>query len=298
MDMYEKRVRLRELLAAPECTPLMGAYDLLSAKIIEQTGFPVLYTGSLVTGASAFGLPDVGLVQLHDLLELAREIAKETNLPLVCDADTGWYHAANIWRTVHEFEAAGASGIHIEDQVFGKHTTHSAILLDKDVTCERVRACCDPRRDKSMMIIARTDALYLNNNEEDAIERANSYLQAGADAAFIVFKGSVKSLRSFRQRINGPLIITSVDFQDSIADETASGANMSVYWPLTIFAAFKAAKHVCEAFWKNKDATKLKTYCFDEGALNSLMPYDRFYENVTKYRVVDALKSANESKPE
>jgi 2-methylisocitrate lyase-like PEP mutase family enzyme len=299
MDMYEKRVRLRELLAAPECTPLMGAYDLLSAKIIEQTGFPVLYTGSLVTGASAFGLPDVGLVQLNDLLGLAREIAKETNLPLVCDADTGWYHAANIWRTVHEFEAAGVSGIHIEDQVFGKHTTHSAILLDRDLMCEHVRACCDARRDKNMMIIARTDALYLNADEEDAIERANAYLQAGADAAFIVFKGSVKSLRLFRQRINGPLIITSVDFQDSIADETASGANMSVYWPLTIFAAFKAVKHVCEVFWKNKDATKLKEYCFDEGALNSLMPYDRFYENVKKYRVLDTFaKPANESKPE
>jgi 2-methylisocitrate lyase-like PEP mutase family enzyme len=295
MNMFEKRVRLRELLLAPECIPLMGAYDLLSAKIIEHTGFPVLYTGSLVTGASAFGLPDVGLVQLHDLLGLAREIAKETDLPLVCDADTGWYHAANIWRTVHEFESAGVSGIHIEDQVFGKHTTHAAVLLDSDIMCERVRACCDARRDKNMMIIARTDALYLHDDEEDAIKRANAYLRAGADAAFIVFKGSVKSLRSFRQRINGPLIITSVDFQDSIAEETAAGANMSVYWPLTIFAAFKAVKHVCESFWQNKDATKLKEYCFDEGALNSLMPYDRFYNNVKKYHVVDTFgKPENE----
>ena len=299
MDMYEKRVRLRELLAAPECVPLMGAYDLLSAKIVERTGFPVLYTGSLVTGASGFGLPDVGLVQLHDLLGLAREIAKETDIPIVCDADTGWYHAANIWRTVHEFEAAGVSGIHIEDQVFGKHTTHSAVLLDKDVMCTRIRACCDARRDKNMMIIARTDALYLNDDEADAIERANAYLQAGADAAFIVFKGSVKSLRSFRQKINGPLIITSVDFQDSIADETAAGANMSVYWPLTIFAAFKAVKHVCEAFWKDRDATKLKEYCFDEGALNTLMPYDRFYDNVKKYKVLETFqKSKKEPKPE
>jgi methylisocitrate lyase len=299
MDMYEKRVRLRELLAAPECVPLMGAYDLLSAKIVERTGFPVLYTGSLVTGASGFGLPDVGLVQLHDLLGLAREIAKETDIPIVCDADTGWYHAANIWRTVHEFEAAGVSGIHIEDQVFGKHTTHSAVLLDKDVMCTRIRACCDARRDKNMMIIARTDALYLNDDETDAIERANAYLQAGADAAFIVFKGSVKSLRSFRQKINGPLIIISVDFQDSIADETAAGANMSVYWPLTIFAAFKAVKHVCEAFWKDRDATKLKEYCFDEGALNTLMPYDRFYDNVKKYKVLETFqKSKKGPKPE
>lgn len=289
MDMYEKRIRLRELLVEPECTPLMGAYDVLSAKIIEQTGFPVLYTGSFVTGASAFGLPDVGLVTLQDLLGLAREIAKETNIPLVCDADSGWFNAANIWRTVHEFESAGVSAIHIEDQIFGKHTGQEALFTPSEEMCERIRACCDARRDKNFMIIARTDALYLKNDEADAIRRANAYLAAGADAAFIVFRGSVKSLRNFRKQIDGPLIITSVDFQDSVADETAAGANMSVYWPLTIFAAFKAVQHVCERFWKEKDTTKLQEYCFDEGALNTLMPYARFDENVAKYHVRTSL---------
>ncbi|MDM0015295.1 isocitrate lyase/PEP mutase family protein [Variovorax sp. J22P168] len=298
MDMYEKRIRLRELLAETECTPLMGAYDLLSARLIEQTGFPVLYTGSLVTGASAFGLPDVGLVQLHDLLGLAREIAKETNIPIVCDADTGWYHAANIWRTVHEFEAAGASAIHIEDTVFGKHTTHKAVLLDREEMCERVRACCDARVDKNFMIVARTDALYLNDDMDDAVERINAYLAAGADAGFIVFKGSIKALKEFRARIKGPLITTSVDFQDSLAEETEAGANMSVYWPLSIFAAFKAVKHVCESFWRDKDATKLKEFCFDEGALNGLMPYEKFYENVKKYNVQDRFaKGGNADAP-
>jgi methylisocitrate lyase len=287
MNMYEKRIKLRELLNAKDCTPLMGAYDVLSAKIIEQTGFPVVYTGSFVTGASRGALPDVGLVQLHDLLELAREIAKETNIPIVCDADTGWYHAANIWRTVHEFESAGASAIHIEDTVFGKHTTHKAVLLDQDIMAERIRACCDARIDKNFMIIARTDALYLNDDAEDAIRRINAYLEAGADAGFIVFKGSIKSLASFRSRINGPLITTSVDFQDSLAEETAAGSNMSVYWPLTIFAAFKAVRHVCEAFYKDRDATRLKEYCFDEGELNSLMPYQRFDENIAKYKVLE-----------
>ncbi|MCB8881101.1 isocitrate lyase/PEP mutase family protein [Acidisoma cellulosilytica] len=289
MDMYEKRVRLRQLVAEPDCTPLMGAYDVLSAKIIESTGFPVLYTGSLVTGASAFGLPDVGLVQLHDLLGLAREIAKETNIPIVCDADSGWFHAGNIWRTVHEFESAGVSAIHIEDQIFGKHTTHEAILTDPAEMAERIRACCDARRDPNMMIIARTDALYLRDDVEDAIARANTYLAAGADAAFMVFKGSVRSLAEFRHRIKGPLAITSVDFQDSMADETKAGANMSVYWPLTIFAAFKAVKQVCESFWRDRDATKLQEYCFDEGALNKIMPYERFYENVEKYNVRESL---------
>lgn len=288
MNMYEKRVRLREYLAAPGCVPLMGAYDLLSARLIERTGFLVLYTGSLVTGASALGLPDVGLVQMHDLLHLAREIAKETDIPLVCDADSGWYHAANIWRTVHEFESAGVAAIHIEDTLFGKHTTHQAVLQDREVMCQRIRACCDARVDPNFMVIARTDAMYLNEDMEDAVERINAYLAAGADAGFIVFKGSIKSLKEFRARIRGPLITTSVDFRDSLAEETAAGADMSVYWPLTIFAAFKAVKQVCESFWRDKDATRLREYCFDEGELNSLMPYDRFYRNVEKYKVTDS----------
>jgi 2-methylisocitrate lyase-like PEP mutase family enzyme len=289
MDMYQKRIRLRELMAEQECTPLMGAYDVLSAKIIEQTGFPVLYTGSFVTGASALGLPDVGLVQMHDLLHLAREIAKETRLPIVCDADTGWYHAGNIWRTVHEFEAAGASAIHIEDTVFGKHTNLGALLLDQDVMCERIRACCDARQDPNFMIIARTDALYLNDDVEDAIRRTNAYIAAGADAGFIVFKGSIKELKDFRARIYGPLVTTSVEFRDTLAEESEAGSNMAVYWPMAFFAAVKAVRQVCESFYRERDATKLKEFCFDEDALNDLLPYQRFYENVAKYRVVEAL---------
>jgi 2-methylisocitrate lyase-like PEP mutase family enzyme len=286
MNMYEKRVKLRELLDAPGCTPLMGAYDLLSARIIEQTGFPVLYTGSFVTGASRHALPDVGLVQMRDLLDLAREIAKETDLPLVCDADTGWYHAANIWRTVHEFESAGASAIHIEDTVFGKHTDLPPKLLDIEVMCARIAACVDARKDPNFLLIARTDAIYLKNNPDEAVERINAYLAAGADAGFIVFKGSVRALADFRKRINGPLIVTSVDFQDSVDDESAAGANMSVYWPLTIFAAYKAVKQVCESFHRDRDATKLREYCFDEGQINETISYERFLNNVKKYGAV------------
>lgn len=290
MNMYEKRIQLKRLLNEPDCIPMMGAYDVLSAKIIEQTGFPVLYTGSFVTGASQFGLPDVGLVTLNDLLALAREIAKETDVPIVSDADSGWYHAANIWRVVHEFESAGVSGIHIEDTVFGKHTTHKAVLLKKEIMAERVRAACDAREDPNFMIIARTDALYLNDDFEDAIDRINTYLAAGADAGFIVFKGSIKKLTAFRARINGPLITTSVDFQDSLHEETMAGANMSVYWPLSIYAAYRAVKYVAEEFMATKDATKLREYCFDEGAINKILPYERFYRNVEEYNVLDQFK--------
>jgi 2-methylisocitrate lyase-like PEP mutase family enzyme len=149
--------------------------------------------------------------------------------------------------------------------------------------CQRIRACVEARQDPNFMIIARTDAIYLRNDPEDAIARINAYLAAGADAGFIVFKGSVRELASFRKRINGPLIVTSVDFQDSVDDESAAGANMSVYWPLTIFAAFKAVKQVCESFYRDRDATKLREYCFDEGLINKTVSYERFNRNVERY---------------
>jgi 2-methylisocitrate lyase-like PEP mutase family enzyme len=82
------------------------------------------------------------------------------------------------------------------------------------------------------------------------------------------------------------LIVTSVDFQDSVADETAAGANMSVYWPLTIFAAFKAVKQVCDAFFRDQDATKLREFCFDEGLINKTISYERFEQNVERYGAV------------
>ena len=105
MDMHEKREKLQEYLREPGCTPIMCAYDVLSAKLIENAGFPIVYTGSFITGASQFGMADVGLVQLKDLLPLAREIAKEVDLPIIADVDNGWYHAGNIWRmmvSVHQ----------------------------------------------------------------------------------------------------------------------------------------------------------------------------------------------------
>lgn len=284
MNMYEKRIRLRELMAEKECTPLMGAYDVLSAKIIERTGFPVVYTGSFITGASQGFLADVGLVQLKDLLPLAYEIAKETNIPIVCDVDNGWYHAGNIWRTVHEFESAGVSGIQVEDGIIGKHVATKPISMSKEVMCDHIRAMCDAREDKNFVIIARTDALWLEGDIEETIERCNAYLDAGADAAFITFPGSIKSMKEWRHRIHGPIVTTAISYEDSLIEETEAGANMSVYWPNAIYAAFKAVKEVMERFYECKDMTQVtKDYAFNEKELIGYLPYKKYNDNMEKY---------------
>ena len=244
MDMHEKREKLQEYLREPGCTPIMCAYDVLSAKLIENAGFPIVYTGSFITGASQFGMADVGLVQLKDLLPLAREIAKEVDLPIIADVDNGWYHAGNIWRMIHEFEYAGISGIQVEDGIIGKHVGGEPIDMSKEVMCDHIRAMVDARTDKNFMIIARTDALWLKNDWEETIDRCNAYLEAGADACFITFAGSIKELKKYRDRINGPVVTTAIHFEDSIAEETVAGANMSCYWPTTLYAAFSAVSNL------------------------------------------------------
>ena len=193
MDMYEKRVRLRELMAAPECVPVLGAYDLLSAKLIEATGFPVVYTGSFITGASQFFLADVGLVQLKDLLPLAYEIAKEVDLPLICDVDNGWFHSGNIWRTVHEFEAAGASGIQVEDGIGitlngGKFTPRDVsgkevpVFLYNGTTYAPVRAVCEAAG-MEVSYNSATDTVVLTTMEQAASQKADSGSYIGESRA-------------------------------------------------------------------------------------------------------------------
>ena len=286
MDMYEKRLRLKELMAEPECTPIVGAYDVLSAKIVEAAGFPVIYTGSLITGASQYFLADVGLVQLKDLLPLAYEIAKEVDLPIICDVDNAWYHAGNIWRTVHEFESAGVSGIQVEDGIIGKHVSSKPIAMSKEVMCDHIRAMCDARKDKNFMIIARTDELWLNHDVEASIERCNAYLDAGADAAFITFPASIKGLKEWRHRIHGPLVTTPIKYEDSIAEETEAGANASVYWPNTIYAAFAAVKETMEQFAKTRDITKV-AFNYNEGEMIDFLPYQKYYDYMKKFNGID-----------
>ena len=289
MDMHEKREKLQEYLREPGCTPIMCAYDVLSAKLIENAGFPIVYTGSFITGASQFGMADVGLVQLKDLLPLAREIAKEVDLPIIADVDNGWYHSGNIWRMIHEFEYAGISGIQVEDGIIGKHVGGEPIDMSKEVMCDHICAMVDARIDKNFMIIARTDALWLKNDWEETIDRCNAYLEAGADACFITFAGSIKELKEYRNRINGPVVTTAIHFEDSIAEETEAGANMSCYWPTTLYAAFSAVRATLEKFKETQDITKID-YDFEEHEIMDILPYDKYYRNMERFHGSDQYK--------
>jgi carboxyvinyl-carboxyphosphonate phosphorylmutase len=180
------RGRLREMLARPEPLLAPGAYDSLSARLIEQAGFEVVYMTGFGTSASLLGRPDVGLLSFGEMVDNARRIAHAVDVPVIADADNGYGSPINVIRTVQEYEAAGIAAIHIEDQVAPKKCGH---MQDKHVVeveemVQKVRAAVEARRSDDFLIIARTDARAVEGLDR-ALERARRYREAGADVLFV-----------------------------------------------------------------------------------------------------------------
>ena len=160
-------------------------YDAFQAKIAERVGFEAVYMTGFGT-AAARGFPDLGLLTMTEMVENVRTIARSVQIPLICDADTGYGNPVNVWRTVREYEHAGAAALHIEDQVWPKRCGFLAgkQVIPQDEMVPKVRAACDARQNHDTVIIARTDALAVNG-WDDVVRRANAYREAGADLIFV-----------------------------------------------------------------------------------------------------------------
>jgi 2,3-dimethylmalate lyase len=180
------RRTLRELLARPEPVLAPGAYDSLSARLIEQAGFEVVYMTGFGTSASLLGRPDVGLLSFGEMVDNARRIAHAVDVPVIADADNGYGSPINVIRTVEEYEAAGVAAIHIEDQVAPKKCGHmqDKHVIEAEEMVQKVRAAVAARRSDDFLIIARTDARAVEGLDR-ALERARRYREAGADVLFV-----------------------------------------------------------------------------------------------------------------
>src|SRR6202045_2124670 len=175
----------RDLLKRERMVVAPGAYDCITAKLIEQAGFAAVYMTGAGT-AAALGYPDYGLVTMSEMVANAGRIAAAVKTPVIADADTGYGNELNVVRTVREYEQRGVAGIHIEDQRFPKkcgHLENKAIIPLEDYLA-KIRAAASAKRDREFLIIARTDARAVLGFDE-AIRRANAALEAGADMAFV-----------------------------------------------------------------------------------------------------------------
>ena len=204
------RRRFRDLIAAPEILVLPGAWDALSALLIEQAGFQGVYvTGGGIARSS--GVPDIGLITLSEQVARVKMICEAVAVPVLADADTGYGNALNLMRTVREMEAAGAAGVHIEDQVTPKRCGHyeGQEVVERGEFIKKVEAACAARRDDDFVIIARTDARAVLGLEE-AIARGQAAHQAGADVVFIEAPQSLEEIKRIASALEVPLLLNMV----------------------------------------------------------------------------------------
>ena len=205
--MNEPRSRLREMLAGPEMIVAPFVFDCLQAKLAAAAEFDAVYMTGFGT-AAARGYPDLGLLTMSEMAANARAISQSVNVPVICDADTGYGNALNVWRTVREYEDAGVSALHIEDQVFPKRCGFLAgkQVIAMEAMVPKVSAACDARRDSSLVIIARTDALQ-PNGWDDVVRRAHAYRAAGADLIFVDGIKTLDDLKCYAEKLGDlPLI--------------------------------------------------------------------------------------------
>ena len=200
--------RLRELLAGPEPVLAPGAFDALSARIVEAASFPAVYMTGFGSSAALLGRPDVGLLTQTEMVENARRIVQAVALPVIADADTGYGNPLNVIRTVHEYERAGVAAIHIEDQITPKrcgHMDHKQVLPVEEMVA-KIRAATAARQSPDFVLIARIDARAVEGLAA-ALDRAERYRDAGADVLFVEAPESEDEIAAIARRFTSiPLL--------------------------------------------------------------------------------------------
>ena len=201
---------LRNLIGPGKMLVAPGAYDCITARLIEQAGFPAVYMTGAGTSIS-LGYPDFGLVTMTEMVANAGRLAASINVPLISDSDTGYGNELNMYRTVQEFERAGVAAIHIEDQVFPKKCGH---LDDKELVSledylAKIRAAVAARRSHDFLIIARTDSRARAGLDE-AVRRCNAALAAGADIAFLEAPQTMSEVEQVPKLVKGPCLLNVV----------------------------------------------------------------------------------------
>jgi 2,3-dimethylmalate lyase len=250
---------LRELIAQERLLIAPGAPNALTAVLIEEAGFPVVYVSGAGVSNTQLGVADVGLVSLRELVDQVRYVTAAVEAPVIADADTGFGNAINVIRTVKELERAGAAGLHLEDQVTPKRCGHfeGKQIVSKTEMANKVRAAVEARRDDDFVIIARTDARAVTGLE-DAIERALAYREAGADMIFVEAPRTAEELETVAQQVPGPLVANMVEdgktpLQSAEALEKM-GYRLVLYANLAMRAAVLAMQQVLSHLAEHGDS--------------------------------------------
>ena len=233
----DKRAALRERLASGELLRFPGAFNPLSARLIERKGFEGVYISGAVLAAD-LGLPDIGLTTLTEVAGRGKQIARMTDLPAIIDADTGFGEPMNVARTIQEMEDAGLGGLHIEDQINPKRCGHldGKAVVDEGTALKRIRAAVDARRDPNFLIMARTDIRAVEGLDS-AVDRAKKLVDAGADAIFPEAMRTLEEFEAIRNAVDVPLLANMTEFGKSelfSVDQLRDVGMNIVIWPVSM----------------------------------------------------------------
>jgi 2-methylisocitrate lyase-like PEP mutase family enzyme len=263
-------ISLREAIAANRPLVVPSVYDGISARVAQELGFEAIYIGSYATGATKYGLPDIGYVGAEDMADQVRRIAPLVEVPIIVDGEGGFGNALHVARTIQLLERAGASGTHIEDHDFGKHITAQARVLPLAQSVDKIKAAVDARSSSDFMIIARTDS-FGSLGSEEALARAIAFQEAGADGVFIVAYGYTDepAWRMVHQEIKVPVFNTDIPGK-SAQDAAKLGIDVVLYYGLSHFAAQQGILRALRVLAETGSSVEL------EGSLPSLADFDSF----------------------
>ena len=256
MTKHSPGARFRQLVAEQAPLQVVGTINAYSALLAERAGHQAIYLSGAGVANASYGLPDLGITQLSDVIEDAARITSVSDLPLLVDVDTGWGSAFNIARTVREMERAGVAAIHLEDQVAAKRCGHrpNKALVSPEEMADRVRAGVDARHDESFVFMARTDA-HASEGMKAAVDRANLYVECGADMIFAEALHTLEEFTEFTRQVPVPVLANITEFGRTpllSVDELGSAGVKLVLYPLSAFRAMsKAALEVYETIGRD-----------------------------------------------
>jgi len=271
--------KFREALQNNEQLIIPGAINAYSAKLAEKAGHKAVYLSGSGVAAASYGLPDLGVTSMEDVLIDAKRITNATSLPLLVDVDTGWGDSKSISKTIEEFSKAGCAAIHIEDQVFDKrcgHRPNKQLVSISDMR-SRIKIALDSKIEESFFIMARTDALA-SEGLDGAINRCGEYLDEGADGIFLEAVTSIDQYKEFKKNFSAPLLANITEFGKTPlftqAELKEAGVDIVLY-PLT---AFRAMSQSAENVYNSviKDGTQ-------ESLLDIMQTREELYEVLDYY---------------
>ena len=284
-NMDSKGASFRRAITENSPLQIVGTINAYSSILAEKTGHKAIYLSGGGVAASSLGVPDLGITTLQDVLIDVERITNTSDLPLLVDADTGWGGTFNISRMVKNMISSGAAAIHIEDQIEQKRCGHrpNKELVSKEEMVDRIKAAVDAKTDSEFFIIARTDAIA-NEGIELALERANSYQEAGADGIFAEAVTEISQYSEFKKNLNIPILANITEFGKTpyftVEELNLEGIDMVLY-PLSAFRAMsKAAYEVYNVILKEGTQKNILNKMQTRDELYGLLDYHSYEEKL------------------